>query len=83
MGDKKATNTVNPMDIKEKLFIPRGRRSEENFIIITLNGKHYQIQKGVEVEVPRPVAEVYRESVRLIDQADNYIEGKVDKGTDD
>lgn len=65
---------VNPMEIKEKLFIPRGRKGEENFVLITLNGKRYQIMKGTEVEVPRPVAELYRESTRLTDIADTYIE---------
>lgn len=75
MAEKK---TMNPMDIKERIFIPRGRKGEENFILLTLNGKHYQIQKGVEVEVPRPVAEIYRESIRLTDKADIYIENKAD-----
>ncbi len=75
MADKKS---LDPMEIKERIFIPRGRKGEENFVLITLNGKHYQIQKGTEVEVPRPVAEVYRESIRLTDKADIYIENKVD-----
>lgn len=73
------TKPVNPMDIKERLFIPRGRKGEENFVLITLNGKRYQIMKGVEVNVPRPVAEIYREQLRLTDIADDYIEAKADK----
>lgn len=77
------TKPVNPMDIKERLFIPRGRKGEENFVLITLNGKHYQIKKGTEVEVPRPVAEIYRESMRLTDIAEDYIEAKTDKDTKD
>lgn len=77
------TKPVNPMDIKERLFIPRGRKGEENFILITLNGKRYQIMKGVEVNVPRPVAEIYREQLRLMDIADDYIEAKADKEADE
>ena len=77
------TKPVNPMDIKERLFIPRGRKGEENFILITLNGKRYQIMKGVEVNVPRPVAEIYREQLRLTDIADDYIEAKADKEADE
>lgn len=77
------TKPVNPMDIEERLFIPRGRKGEENFILITLNGKRYQIMKGVEVNVPRPVAEIYREQLRLTDIADDYIEAKADKEADE
>lgn len=77
------TKPVNPMDIKERLFIPRGRKGEENFVLITLNGKRYQIMKGVEVNVPRPVAEIYREQLRLTDIADDYMEAKADKENDE
>ena len=35
-----------------KVYLPRGRKNEENFVIVSVNGRSYKIMKGVEVEVP-------------------------------
>ena len=32
--------------------IPRGRKQEENFVIVSVNGRSFKIMKGVQVEVP-------------------------------
>ena len=42
----------------KKVFLPRGRKNEENFVLVSVNGRSYKIMKGVEVEVPECVAEV-------------------------
>lgn len=45
-------------------FPPVTRPDEENFVLVMVNGKRYQIQKGVQVMVPPEVAEVIRNSER-------------------
>ena len=32
-----------------KVYLPRGRKNEENFVIVSVNGRSYKIMKGVEV----------------------------------
>ena len=52
-----------------KVYLPRGRKNEENFVIVSVNGRSYKIMKGVEVEVPAYVAEVLENS-RMMDDTD-------------
>lgn len=33
----------------KKVFLSRGRKNEENFVIVSVNGRSYKIMKGVEV----------------------------------
>ena len=47
--------------MKEKMvtvMLPRGRKQEENFVIVSVNGRSWKIMRGVEVRVPECVAEV-------------------------
>ena len=49
--------------MKEKMvtvMLPRGRKQEENFVIVSVNGRSWKIMRGVEVRVPECVAEVLR-----------------------
>lgn len=59
---------------KVKIKLPRAQKGEANFITVSLNGKVYQIQKGVTVEVPRGVAEIIVNSEDAKEAAINYIE---------
>lgn len=46
-----------------KLMIPRDPSNpQESDVTITVNGKNFQIKRGVQVEVPQYVAEVYYNS---------------------
>lgn len=41
--------------MKEKMttvLLPRGRKQEENFVIVSVNGRSWKIMRGVEVRVP-------------------------------
>lgn len=38
--------------------LPRGDRNEQNFQFVSVNDRTFQVPKGKEVEVPRPVYEV-------------------------
>ena len=70
---------VSVWDEKETVVIPLGSSDEENFIIVSVNGKRFQIQRGIPVEVPKPVAEVIRNANSMHYQARIYENSKADK----
>ena len=49
-----------------KILLPRGRKNEENFVIVSVNGRSWKIMRGVEVEVPLCAAEVL-ENARMME----------------
>ena len=57
-----------------KVYLPRGRKNEENFVIVSVNGRSYKIMKGVEVEVPACVAEVLENGRMMADTARRYVD---------
>ena len=61
-----------------KILLPRGRKNEENFVIVSVNGKSWKIMKGVEVEVPDYVAEVLDNGRKMADEARRYVERMAD-----
>jgi len=63
---------VDPMKQMVPLYIPRGAKNEENFELISLNGKVWKIMKGTQVQVPRPVYDVWAESERMKNRQRNY-----------
>ena len=63
--------------MKEKMvtvMLPRGRKQEENFVIVSVNGRNYKIMKGVEVEVPECVAEVLENARMMAEEARRYVD---------
>ena len=52
-----------------KILLPRGRKNEENFVIVSVNGRSWKIMRGVEVSVPDYVAEVL-ENGRMMAEAE-------------
>lgn len=65
---------VDPMKIMQTVQLPRATGKQENFVMVGLNGKNYQIQRGVAVKVPQPVAAILEESMRADDRAAAYID---------
>ena len=61
-----------------KITLPRGRKNEENFVIVTVNGRSWKIMKGVEVEVPQYVAEVLENGTMMAEEARRYVEKMAD-----
>lgn len=59
---------------KVKILLPRGRKNEENFVIVSVNGRNYKIMKGVEVEVPEAVAQVLENADMMAQTARRYVE---------
>ena len=56
------------------IFLPRGRKNEENFVIVSVNGRSWKIMKGVEVQVPDFVAEVLENAQMMADTARRYVD---------
>ena len=56
------------------LTIPRGRKQEENFVIVSVNGRSWKIMKGVQVQVPDYVAEVLENSRMMAETARRYVD---------
>ena len=66
------------MDKMTKILLPRGRKNEENFVIVSVNGRSFKIMKGVEVDVPDYVAEVLDNGRKMADEARRYVERMAD-----
>lgn len=61
-----------------RVFIPRDRNDEQTYVVVGINGQKYQIQKGVEVYVPKAVKEVLDHS----DQEARILDEKLNKLSD-
>ena len=63
--------------MKEKMvtvMLPRGRKQEENFVIVSVNGRSWKIMRGVEVSVPEYVAEVLENGRMMAETARRYVD---------
>ena len=56
------------------IFLPRGRKNEENFVIVSVNGRSWKIMRGVEVSVPDYVAEVLENDRMMAEAARRYVD---------
>lgn len=59
--------------MKEKMttvLLPRGRKQEENFVIVSVNGRSWKIMRGVEV----CVAEVLENAAMMAEAARRYVD---------
>lgn len=57
-----------------KILLPRGRKNEENFVIVSVNGRSWKIMRGVEVSVPEDVAEVLENGRMMAETARRYVD---------
>ena len=57
-----------------KILLPRGRKNEENFVIVSVNGRSWKIMRGVEVSVPEYVAEVLENARMMAEEARRYVD---------
>lgn len=51
--------------------LPRGDRNEQNFQFVSVNDRTFQVPKGKDVEVPRPVYEVLANAQAARDYAED------------
>lgn len=59
---------------EKTVLLHRGRKNEENFQIVSVNGRSWKIMKGVEVQVPDFVAEVLENAQMMADDARRYVD---------
>ena len=63
--------------MKEKMvsiFLPRGRKNEENFVIVSVNGRSWKIMKGAQVDVPDYVSQVLENRRMMAETARRYVD---------
>ena len=60
--------------MKKTVLLHRGRKNEENFQIVSVNGRSWKIIKGVEVQVPEFVAQVLENARMMEDDARSYVD---------
>lgn len=79
MKDETKTETkavkANPMKEMVSLHIPKVS-GEDRCVYIGLNGKAWSIPRGVTVQVPKPVADIYYMALKAAEARDKYIEAK-------
>ncbi len=57
-----------------KILLPRGRKNEENFVIVSVTGRSWKLMRGVEVSVPEFVAEVLENGRMMAETARRYVD---------
>lgn len=63
----------------EKIFLFKDDSTYKDDLFVSVNGRNFQIQRGVEVEVPACVAEVIRNSDRQKQLAERRLEELVEQ----
>lgn len=57
------------------IFVPRANNGDSNVIPVSVNGRGFKVQRGVNVEVPAPIAEVLQHSFEAQEEAVRFIDG--------
>ena len=65
---------VDPWKEKVTIFIPRANNGEANYKIVGVNGRMFKVQRGINVDVPAPVAEVLQHSFEAQGEAIRFID---------
>ena len=65
MATKNTEEIMDPMQEKELLFIPIVPGEPESEWL-ALNGQSWIVPRGVQVEVPKPVAEIWHQKERAV-----------------
>lgn len=59
--------------------LPKAPRGGDNYVIASVNGNAFKIERGVPVDVPAPIAEVIQHSEEMHDEADSFVEAQLKK----
>ncbi|WP_407382796.1 hypothetical protein [Ruminococcus sp.] len=70
---KKTETPYDPWADTVSIKIPKDRNKKED-VTVSINDKSFLIQRGVEVDVPRPVYDALVDQERAIEERDAYIE---------
>ena len=66
------TPAVEPKADKVKIKLPLERNSSNEDVQVFINGRQYIIQRGIEVEVPRGVAEILVNREKMLEVIDAF-----------
>ena len=69
---------ANKQEQMVSVTIPSARKQEENYVIVSVNGRSWKIMKGVQVQVPDYVAEVLENARMMADEARRYVDRMAD-----
>ena len=73
----KAKPEVDPWEEKEQIIIPRMQGvKEQPDVTVSVNGRVFRIQRGVHVDVPKPIAEVINRSIADQQKAEDFYLGR-------
>lgn len=70
---KKAVKAVDPWEQKVSVRIPKTADGSSNHVIASVNGRVYKVMKGVNVDVPAPIAEVLEHMFEAEEAAELFI----------
>lgn len=71
--NKENEKKYNAWDDMVSILIPRLQGSKDQpDVIASVNGRVFQIQRGVRVDVPKPIAEVINRSLDFEIEAEDY-----------
>lgn len=70
MAESKAKNApvaenetkYDPWQHKVTVLLPKASDGDQNFVLVGINGKNYQVPRGKRVQVPKPVYDVLSRS---------------------
>lgn len=68
----KKAETKSAWDETVMIFLPKAPKTEQNFQFVCVNGRTFQVPKGKNVTVPKPVYEVLINSVYAAEKAEEY-----------
>ena len=64
----------DPWAKKVTINVPRATNGEGNYLIASVNSRTFKIQRGINVSVPAPIAEVLQHSFEAQDDAIRFID---------
>lgn len=70
---EQATAEVDPWSVKKSILIPKIPNSRDQAdVVASVNGRHFSIQRGKQVEIPLPIYEVVKRSLEAAEEAERF-----------
>lgn len=73
-AEKTKLEGIDPWNEKRTVRLPKAQNGDVNYVIASVNGRVFKVQRGVTVEVPAPIAEVLEHSFEAEDEAEMFQE---------
>ena len=69
----KVEKPVDPMQERETMYVPRLPVGEQQNIYVNINGKGFNIPRGKNVDMPRPVADIIKRALKAEQRYDEGV----------